>query len=834
MQGLEYLSRSIDQKSASLKVLVESNFERFVRAKSTIDNVYTEMRNQGAEPELDKPRPHSRHASRSSTHFRTLSGQGLPTPGRGSLKPLPSDKKKNALTKESEYGVQGIKAPLIEVAVKAEELWGPALGGRERENSLKMVLDSIEQYHGILEVGAEISGAIKRKDYETLVQGYSRARKYTDDARAAADNAMLNSVQLTEPQVHQIVMTGRMWLDVEEQIDYFKREVWRNLTSVQANLAMSTDRSHQDDHVALISVLLELGVEDNPIWVWLLSRYDYLKNKINSTFERSRMEIEVLRRRIASTDRPTLFASAIHLKSPARSSLEDRIKHLDTGPILELWDLIIQAMSNLLSLQGGVLGEVIDFWDKAQSFIDGKAQRSLPTGFDGNSRKHHRLSSDGVRDLQSGAVELVEILREHIFAFFADPPIEDVSLLLSPIPSDSPNTPRSATLSPFSKTDHRFQYDLLSPPPPSPKRGEAWEEFAFWPPYANSLSGVHYLGKLLALLGTAASEMASIRPVASGGGTSEKLKMLLGAARERSARAICAAWNTDAELCKVLEDWTRGPERRDITRMPSHFAAFEAFLLSGTQKILYIPEAAVTKRGSADVITPPPNKLLQMVRSQFVTSLYKTLSGMVENAERPVNLTQNPWATEQDSLAIPKAGRASIDASRDAIDASNRVPIPDPAPRNPQPANDLPHRISACSSRSPTSAPSAPPSSPPSSPNSKLTSPSSSPKNQKPSTKSSPKSTPASSPPTPVPSPTPSAPSSMPEYPPQPGFPTPPVPPPCAPTSTTPSSSSSTSTPKSPPPLNPSPTPSLAISSNSCQQPFSTRSGNAASTASPR
>ena len=29
------------------------------------------------------------------------------------------------ITKESEYGVQGIKAPLIEVAVNAEEVWGP-------------------------------------------------------------------------------------------------------------------------------------------------------------------------------------------------------------------------------------------------------------------------------------------------------------------------------------------------------------------------------------------------------------------------------------------------------------------------------------------------------------------------------------------------------------------------------------------------------------------------------------------------------------------------------------------------------------------------------------
>ena len=49
LRGLDHLSQSIEQKSASLKVLVESNFEKFVKAKATIDNVYTEMRTQEEE-----------------------------------------------------------------------------------------------------------------------------------------------------------------------------------------------------------------------------------------------------------------------------------------------------------------------------------------------------------------------------------------------------------------------------------------------------------------------------------------------------------------------------------------------------------------------------------------------------------------------------------------------------------------------------------------------------------------------------------------------------------------------------------------------------------------
>ncbi|KAF6225296.1 hypothetical protein HO173_012847 [Letharia columbiana] len=632
LQGLDFLSRSIDQKSASLKVLVESNFERFVRAKTTIDNVYSEMRNQGAEPEQDRSRTHSRVTSRGSTHFRNASGQGPLSPGRGANKPLQSDKRKNALTKESEYGVQGIKAPLIEVAVKAEEIWGPALGGREREGSLKSVMDSVDKSHEILKVGKAVSECIKRNDYEGLVREYSGARKYTEDARQIASNASNGHAQLTDSQVHQIVITGRMWSEVEDRIEHFKRDIWRKLTNVQNNATSSTERNAQDDHMALIGILLELGVEDNPIWVWLLSRYDHLKNKINATFERSRVEIEVLRRRLANIEPPFSRVVASHLQSPARKDADETSKDLDTPPVLELWDLIYNSLNNLLSVQGGILGEVIEFWGNAQTFIDGKGQKTLPIGIDGRSRKHHRLSTDGVKDLQNGAAELVGILQENIYSFFADPPIEDISMLYSPT-TPTPVTPQSATLSPYAHQDSRFKFDENHPPPPSLRRGEAWEEFAFWPPYANSLSGVHYLEKLLTLLGSAASEAIAMRPIASGHTLSEKLRTMVTSARERSARAACAAWGRDAEMCKVMEDWSRANDQPELTNMPARFSALENTVLSGMQKILYIPEAAVTKSGSVAVVSPPTAKLVQMVRSQFVTSLYKALSGMVENAE---------------------------------------------------------------------------------------------------------------------------------------------------------------------------------------------------------
>ena len=647
-----------------------------MRAKATIDNVYTEMRNQGAEPEPEQPLTHSRHASRNSTHYRNLSnstthyrsasGQGPLSPGRASNKPLPSDKKKNALVKESEYGVQGIKAPLIEVAVKAEEIWGPALGGREREGTLKAALSSVERGQEIIASGQAVSECIKRKDHENLVEEYSRARRYTHEAREISDTALRNQVSLSESQVHQIVITGRMWLGVEEEINNYKRGVWRKLTSAPQTMGSFGDRDQREEHIAMISILLELGVDDNPIWYWLLSRYDHLKSKINATFDRSRVEIEVLRRRLANAEKPSQRTIALHLRGPARQSPEDRLKHLDTAPVLELWELIYNSLNNILSVPGGLLGEVTDFGDKVRAFVDGKVQKTLPFGIDGQSRQHHRLSNDMVRDIQNGVNELIDLLRENVFSFFADPPIEDISMLYSPLPPTTPITPKSAVFAPWAHQDSRFKFDASHPPPPSPKRGEPWEEFAFWPPYANSLSGVHYLGKILLLLGTAATEMANMQSTSSIG-MLEKMKSLVGGARERAARAVCTAWNADAEACKFLEDWTHAPDRRDMTKMPFHFTAFESAVLAGMQKILYMPDAAITKSGSANVVLPPPSKLLQVVRSQFVTSLYKALSGMVENAEKKMPADGDVWAANSNGTTAVNDGRG------DLIDASSRV-----------------------------------------------------------------------------------------------------------------------------------------------------------------
>ncbi|KAL4986190.1 exocyst complex component Sec5-domain-containing protein [Aspergillus falconensis] len=658
IDGLNALSQSIDQKSASLKVLVEANFERFVRAKATIDSVYTEMRNQGREQEIVAHR-------RSVGHVRSISGpkqSALPSTSG-------SEFRKNALLKESDYGMKGIRVPLTEASVKAEEVWGPALSGREREQMLKSVLDSMERHREVYEIGGRLSKSIKQKDYESVFEQYRKARALTQEAKSIADIAASEGRSLTDEETHVILALGRMWIDVDQQIQGFKRDLWRRLSEAPSTSTRITTSGPIEEYMELIGALLELGVDDNPIWVWLLSRYDYLRAKIKAFCERGKVEIEILRRRLASGAELTPQEVASYLRRTPQDSSAVTAPFPDTDQVIELWECVHTYLNRLLSSQGGILGEILDFWEVAQSFIDGNKQKLLPVGFEGESRKHHKFSSSDIKDLQKGLIELVGLVREGVLSLFAEPPVEDVSLLTSPISPPSPSSPISLGVTP---TESRFKLDPKNMPFPTPKRGVLWEEYAFWPPFSNSLSGVHYLGQFLVIIGAAAGEMATLEPISSSSSTRELLRGLVSVIRERAVRIACSAWAKDAEVCRLLEDWTRDPKRRDLTKMPALFVNFQNAILSGLQKVLYMSEA-MAKPGTVAVVTQPPTKLLQMVRREFISSIEKALGGLVETAEHPTTRVENDeWSVSESTAVVQNSNRFSASLAADAVDFHNR------------------------------------------------------------------------------------------------------------------------------------------------------------------
>ncbi|KAF4552802.1 Exocyst complex component Sec5-like protein [Elsinoe fawcettii] len=648
LQGLDFLSKSIEKKSASLKVLVESNFERFVKAKATIDNVYTEMRTQGVQQTAPPAarNNHNRVSSRGTAHFRSSSNPFSPQGQRQA-----EDQRKTALTKESEYGVQGIKAPLIELAAKAEEVWGPALGGRDRGDDLKSTLVFVERNHELFQLAGIVQSNIRKHDYDALVQTYQKAKETSQTAKLILERADNDPSSLAEAQIFKVLATAKMWHDVESQVESFRRNALKQLANVEAHNDNISHDERRESHSELISVLLQIGTTANPIWLWLSSWHDRLRDKITRKFERARLDIEILRRKLAARGQPSQHLVKIYLQSAPGGLSDPQRSRLDSPQIIQFWDLLERTFETLLSQKTGLLGEIADYWENARSFMDGRAQKDLPNSVwasDG-TRQHLYMSGEHMSQLKTFTNDLVRMLREAVYTLFLEPPIEDISDIFSPAP---PVTPAGQT-PPVTPADRLrvMGFDAADLPPPTPNVGEAWERYSFWPPHANSLSGARYLSRILILIGGSASDATSISVVKDDQHGIENLRNMVGAVRERCIQAVCAAWNTDAESCKLLEDWSKNTDRKDLTNMPARFLAFEESVVGDLQKLLYLSEA-MSSSNSGDVVVPPPTKLLQVVRSQFVTSLYKALSGTVENAEKTKKI--NPSQTSDlDALTVP-------------------------------------------------------------------------------------------------------------------------------------------------------------------------------------
>lgn len=327
----------------------------------------------------------------------------------------------------------------------------------------------------------------------------------------------------------------------------------------------------------------------------------------------------------------------------------------DTPAVSAFWETVNNSMAAMLDPSAGALGELLSYWKSAQSFVDGDIM--LPLGYNDQSRKHHRMSDDDVKILREGALDLVDLIRSYMVIFFQDAPVEDISTLYSPLP----NTPASAT----TPREEDFPTNISGPSVPKMK-GQVDGEvvYAFFPPGANSLGAVHYLGKSMIMLGKAAASMAEIFSGLGVNNLQDDLRNMLSTARERTVKAISAAWLEDSQNCKVMEDWTRGTDNRGVTKMPGYFMAFEKEVISGMQSIIYLDKV---RNGETGVIPPPPNKLLTNVRSQFVRTLYKALQGMVENAQQTVDTEEE--ALEKNGLTSPLMTTTAANLTAHSIDS---------------------------------------------------------------------------------------------------------------------------------------------------------------------
>ncbi|KAK9477484.1 exocyst complex component Sec5-domain-containing protein [Lipomyces japonicus] len=593
-------------KEADPSRSLEHNFEAFVKVRSTMDAVYNEMKN-------------------------------------------------DFLQEQKNWGVASIERYIDEANDKAALIIQPIMDNRAQADRLKATLALIEKHRYLFDLPSKLAEDIKSGLHDSVIRDYKRGLSQTEESRT-----LPHSPELALNLIEQRRVIERIWSEVEVVVEDYRDQLWKDLSETRPN----------ENFLSIIKILLELGVEDNPIWVWLESQVDHIKTSMENGFEQLNDDLQIIRNELSDSSQPTPANTSMYFLNAIKFSTTDKDVLRDTPEIIKMWMVLKELVENLALTFGK---QITSFWDAASRFLDGTYQKTLPTGLDGQSKIHLTFSDMEQSKVRSDARELVDILANRMADFFVDTietskikaqqRKENEDMNESDIEHDEPDysnhKPTKLTSQPNNsvtslsarsilanslkkdrnkaentRQEEKVQTDVQNinssvaadTADTANNADKSYDLYAFLPPNANAIGTSHFLSQILGILGSVASELAGLSISSK---HIDVLRNMMGTIRERCIGATCLAWQQDAKNFRVLEDWAPISSRTG-TRIPKFFLQYQSIILSGIQELIFV--TAAEQKSTVLVILPPSSRVVSNIKTQFVNSIFLALDGLVKDA----------------------------------------------------------------------------------------------------------------------------------------------------------------------------------------------------------
>ncbi|OLL22347.1 Exocyst complex component 2 [Neolecta irregularis DAH-3] len=473
------------------------------------------------------------------------------------------------LNREKDYGVGPLKNIIADAKANANLIFQPILENKTKADRLRAALSVLERYKSFFNMPPSLMGHAAKNDHAAFVREYQKGEMLFEEYKQDVSRFPSGNSQRR--------VFEKVWGEVERVTGNFTETLWTRLRDPTRSNA---------EHLRIIGTLLELGINDNPIWFFLQAQYSHLTQKIKDVTNKHRINIETIRQKLLTRRTPSNEDVTAYLLLASRKS---NVAKFDPLPINNMWDAVTEMVREITkSLARGP----IDFWKTAMTFVQGRAQISLPLGPQARSKKHHKLTEKETLRCQSMAEDLLLLLANTISEIFCNPPI---ALPTAEIPSIQEEEEEATT---------------GSVPMPT--------EFAFLPPHASVVGATIVLPALLNSLADMAMEIAALKPTPH---VIELYRSMISKVRDRCTRAICQAWQRDAKQARLLEDWIRAKDDPDVTEFPAKFHAFERRVVAGLQKAVVVAEGSKHPALNT-VVAPPSPSLVAFLKSQFLGSLY--------------------------------------------------------------------------------------------------------------------------------------------------------------------------------------------------------------------
>lgn len=578
--SLDNLDKTLESQSEELKELVQTNFTRYVRIKNRLDEIYeqfSEKSNTGALNDDDNQLDVDRLSSKVDESITATTLK---------LKPMLKTSKRM-----SSY--QATKAFIEENS----EIFGAP-------KALRQCMEK-NDYTGLMLEYSKV-----RELYGKLIQGFN----FDEDSNG-------------KPKVP--VMAKKIWEAVEQIMDEYRQQTW--------NLLLSPEKEQtQQTFLRLISKLLDLKVDDNPIILWITTKLDSFEKQLTDVSAQSLLKLAQAQKSIIqngtdSNDDDSAVVNGVDLtyylsisqflqETSSRSSVSPAIstfQGLTDSPILiESW-LVYLRYVNLLE---GICSKFIEFWEHVQKFLDGTYQASLV-----NDKKKDNIlvgdltAIDSHRELlQLEDEEKAEIRQrgDHFVNLF-------LQKLLSFFQSSQESLPHN----------EKIQKETGLP-----------QDYGFIPPHSNALSCLRYLPKMAEPLLKSITELAQLGVSSK---TIDSSRYLASVLINRSVGAIAAAKLRDISNLYKLEDWTVYQTVLDsqhneygITHFPEIIRLFQTSCIRTTRDLLFAFEKLPVFNGIS-VVSYPSKQELTAAEIQQLISMEAVLEAILKNAAKDKDNPRN-------------------------------------------------------------------------------------------------------------------------------------------------------------------------------------------------
>ncbi|CAL9731368.1 exocyst complex component Sec5p [Monosporozyma unispora] len=666
--SLDNLDYDIQSQSSHLQILVENNFTKYVKIKNRLDSIYKQF--------SDSSLKHSTQTNPSG----------------------------NSFNKNVDIHVDELNEKVND-SIRATNLkLKPLLDTSSKIKNYQLTKQFIEANKSYFNLPRKLKKFLYANDYRNFILEYNQGsalyeklkRDYSStDSKSNGDNS---KVIESQPKIIETI-----WTQVEKIAKSYRNQIWNKLTSSYVERTTESDGidsqlDDANDILPLISRLLDLKIESNPLPDLLNTYLDHFENEIstvasssvekiigaqknilqitvnstgnhesledndgvdlsyyafinkifngNSFFSKTRsVNSSGSLTRIESLNGTNEFLNITNLSHANAGTSSDPLTEnstilsgvlTDTPIIIEMWLLILKYVDDL----GHIASKFTDTWENVDKFLNNIYQRTL----ENDKRKNNILVGDNSK--QKDEVNIEEFLRlkpEEIEMIHSKG--ERIIKLLC-----------NNLLTFFQSS----QDSLLTNTKNVKKDSGISSDYGFLPPRANGLSCLRYLPMILEPLLKYLNNLAqlNISPVIN-----DSIKHLVSIVIDRFVGAISSTKLRDISRFYMLEDWEVDTKIQEIvdssndlnhalsdkdkeqyeygvTLLPDIVLGFQQYSIQTTRDIIFAYER-LPSVNNVRIVDPPSKQLLVGVEIQQIISLEAVLEAILKNAAKDKDNPRN-------------------------------------------------------------------------------------------------------------------------------------------------------------------------------------------------